>query len=269
MAMKKGVRIAVTAVTVIAVALVVLLVTLPLTICPIVKGAALAGEKVVGVPIKVGNVSMNPFNGSFSMSKVSVGNPQGYSTNACFAVDHMSVKMKMASLFSDTIVIDDITIKDPLIRYESKGGKSNFDAFTSGSKPKTTTDETGKETPKSDESGKKVVINHFKLSGAQVQFSSPLTMGAAVPVPTPDIELNGIGAKNGGITAVEAIKEIVSSVVVGIVKASANVVGGATDLVGSGAKDIGAGVKKMATGAVEGFKNLLKSADKPPAGNEK
>ena len=36
MAMKKGVRIAVTAVTVIAVGVVVLLVRLPLTICPIV-----------------------------------------------------------------------------------------------------------------------------------------------------------------------------------------------------------------------------------------
>ena len=265
---KKGFKIIVGLLVAVIVLAVALVVSLPLIISPIVKAA---GPKLLGVPVSVESVGVNPFTGSLSIKEVKIGNPEGFSKNDMFAVNTISVKMDLASLRSDTIVINDITILDPAIRYEKPlKGKSNFetllDNIGGGEKKEP---EAEKKDEKKEGEGKKVVIEHFLLKGGQVKVATGVTLGAGVPVPTPDIELKNIGKKGGGITAIEATREVLTSLVTGLAKAAASIVTGAAEAAGTvvkgAASAAGAAVSGAASAvgnAASGLKNLVTGGDK-------
>ena len=204
-----------TVIVIVALVLVFLL-TLPFTITPIVNGVAAAGGAVTGTKISVGKVGLNPFSGNLTVKQVKIGNPEGYSSNDLFAVESLVVDLKMSSLNSDTIVIDNIEIQDPLIRYETQKGKSNFDTVMDKlNQGKEAEPAEKKETAekKADgqkaEPGKKVVIKRFHLAGAKVVAASGLLNGKGITLPVPELTLTGIGEKSGGVTTLEALNEII------------------------------------------------------------
>ena len=133
--MKKLGKILMWLVIVVVVVLLVAVLTLPMTIGPIVKTAASeCGPKALGVPVSVGDVKLNALAGNLTVAQVKVGNPQGYSDKDAFAVDKVEVGLNMRSLMSDTIVVRKIQIDAPAISFESKDGKSNFDAMMANTK---------------------------------------------------------------------------------------------------------------------------------------
>ena len=267
---KKGFKIIMGLLVTVVVLVVALVVALPVIISPVVKQV---GPKLLGVPVSVESVGVNPFTGSLAIKDVKIGNPEGFSEKEMFAVNTISVKMDLASLKSDTIIIKDITILEPAIRYEKPlKGKSNFetllDNLGSGEKEQKEPSAEKKDEKKEGE-GKKVVIEHFLLKGSKMVVATGVTLGAGVPVPTPDIELNNIGKKGGGITAIEATREVLTSMVTGLAKAAASIVTGAAEAAGTvvkGTVEAAGTVVKGTAGAIgdaaSGLKNLVTGGDK-------
>lgn len=223
------------------------------------------------MPVSIGGVSLNPFTGSLVINKVAVGNPKGYSTNNAFAVDKVAVRLKSSSLFSDTIVIDKIEIAAPSIRYETAKGKANFDVMMEHAQKSVSTNEVAKakpeekkpETATSKEGGKKVIINEFSLHGAQVAFATSITMGKAIPILLPPVELRDIGKKSDGASVGEVLKEIATAVTDGVVKAASGITSGIGSLISSGSKEGDkekASVKKDAEKAAGGLFDAVKKA---------
>ncbi|HRR33635.1 MAG TPA: AsmA family protein [Kiritimatiellia bacterium] len=236
--------------------LVVAVLTLPMTIGPIVKTAAsVGGPKALGVPVSVGDVKLNPLAGSLTVSQVKVGNPQGYSDKDAFAVDYVEVGLNMRSLMSDTIVVRKIQIDAPAISYESKDGKSNFDAMMANAKK--ASEEEKKQTDKEKKPGKKVVIEEFSLKNAKVSFSSGMTMGKALTIPLPSVTVRDIGKSSGGASAVDALTEVINGILGGLTQAVTGAASAAGDLL----KGVGGAASNAAKGATDAAAGAVKSAE--------
>lgn len=246
----------------------VFLLTLPFTITPIVNGVAAAGGTLTGTKISVGKVGLNPFSGNLTVKQVKISNPEGYSENDLFSVESLVVDLKMTSLNTDTIVIDNIEIQDPSIRYETLKGKSNFDTMkdklNQGAKKDSSVQKENvekKEEPVKTEAGKKVVIKRFHLSGAKVTAASGLLNGKGITIPVPELTLTGIGEKSGGITTLEALDEIISGTGTQSFKAVQGSVTDAAESITEGAKSAAQKIEgsvKEVESAAKGLKSLLK-----------
>jgi hypothetical protein len=265
--MKKVLKVFAWLVVALVVLVLVAVLSLPMWIGPAVKTAAsVGGPKVLGVNVSIGDVKLSPLSGAMTISKLSVGNPKGYSDRAAFAVDKVDVVLDVGSLFGKTIVVRKVEIDDPAISYESKNGQSNFDAIQANAtqasgaeKEKAAKKDTAAgETKKS---GKKVIIELFTLKGAEVSYSAGLTLGKAITLPLPPITLHDIGKESGGASPVEVVTKVVNEIMNALTKAVTSVAGSAGDLlkdVGSGASDAAKGVGNSAKDAVKSLKNLFK-----------
>lgn len=234
---------------------VVVILTLPLTIGPIVKTAAsVGGPKVLGVTVSVGDVKLSPLAGDLMISQVKVGNPEGYSQTDAFAVEKIEVGLNLKSLLSDTIVVKKIQIDAPAIVYESKDGKSNFDTMLA--RAKKTSEEEKTQTTSEKKASKKVVIEEFALNNAKVSYASGLTLGKSIKIPLPSVTLHDIGKESGGTSFVDAVTEVLNGIMSGLTKAVTGTAGAAGDLL----KNLGETSSDTASDAVNAAENAAKSA---------
>ena len=222
----------------------------------IVKSAAEAfAPGALGTSVKIESVKMNLVRGEFRFNGVVVGPPEGYKANV-FELSDFHVQIDMKSLLSDTIVVRDVSIIRPKVAYELSGIHSNVGAIMSRLEKGAAAEKT-KDTSSS--SGKKFVVENFVFSDAQVKLASA-TIGVGVPIPLPNIELKNIGRKGGGITVLELVSQIFSSIGGGIINAASDIVlsigGAAVD----GVKVVGGvaveGVKAVGGAAVDGAKAI-------------
>ena len=253
--MKKLGKMLVGILIVLVVVLLAAVLTLPMTIGPIVKTAAsVGGPKALGVPVSVGDVKLSPLAGSLTISQVKVGNPQGYSDKDAFAVEKVEIGLNLKSLMSDTIVVKKIQVDAPAIVFESKDGKSNFDTMLGNAK-KSSEEEKAKKTDEK-KAGKKVVIEEFSLNNAKVSYASGLTMGKALTIPLPSVTVRDIGKKSGGTSFVDALTEIMNGILNGLTQAVTGVTGAAGDML----KSLSGSASDTAKGATDSLKNVTSGA---------
>lgn len=180
---------------------------------------------VLKTDVHVERVTARVFSGVFHIRNLRIGPPETFEANL-FEMPELTVRLRPSSLFSDTIVIDEVTVRDPILTYELKGLNSNFSALLAPFEK-----EPAKNSP-----AKKVVIGHSLFTGAKCRLAIANGKGAVVPLPA--IELSDIGKKNGGVTAIEALFEILKSISTGTVNAVGNLIGS----VGSAAVDAVTGI---------------------------
>jgi len=272
--MNKLVKVILGVIIVLIVLVLVVALTLPFTISPIVKtAAATLGPQVLGVPVSVGKVSLNPFAGRMIISRLSVGNPQGYSDNPAFAANTVDIDLKMTSLLGDVIVVEKILVEAPLISYETRDGVSNFDTVQANAKKSSDDDKAPRpaDAPSAEiKAGKKVIIELFTLNSARVSYVSALTLGKSVTLPLPSVTVKDIGKDSGGTPAADAAAQIVNAVAGGLgqaVTAAASQTAGAlqdalkgSDSSAKGATNILHGVAQGMSGAAKGATNAAAKA---------
>ena len=245
--MKKVIKIVVGIIVVLLILLIGFIVSLPVTIAPVVKKAAAAGgPKALGVNVSVGDVKLRPIAGQLLISDFKVGNPEGYTADKdSFAVKTIDIDLETKTLIKgDTIVIEKILIDAPEIFYEVKDGKSNFDTMLA--KAQKAEKEQKEKKDSGDKPKKKVVINEFVLKSSKVAYSSKMTFGKPITIPLPTVKVNDIGKGSGGVSGVEALGQIVPEIINGLKDA----VTGAASSLGSGVTDavkIGGDTAKEAT----------------------
>ncbi|MBU4199956.1 MAG: AsmA family protein [Verrucomicrobia bacterium] len=267
--MKKLSKVILGVIVLLVVLALVIVLTLPLTINPLVKtAAATLGPQVLGVPVAVGDVALNPFSGRMIISRLSVGNPPGYAERPACAVDKVDVDLDLSSLLSDVIVIEQIRIEAPAISYESKDGVSNFDTIQANARKSSAEAKTRQ--PAGQESadrkpGKKVIIELFTLNGAQVAYSSGMTFGKAVTLPLPPVTVRDIGKNSGGASAADAAAQIINAIAGGLGQAMTAAASQSTGALndafkGSGATNTLQGLSKGMSGAAKGATDAASEA---------
>lgn len=234
-----------------------------------VKAAVEVGApEVLGVPVTVGGVSVQPLRGKVIVKELTVGNPEGFKSEYLFKLGELDFELDTSSLGSDTILIKKIHILKPQISYEQGLTGNNISALLNrlekDEEKKTEAEEKKAETT---ESETKVVIESFLLDEAQVRVSAKLVGDKQVVLPLPPIELKDIGKESEGASLADIITRViravlgsVTKVVTGSIKLVGDGVGAAADVAGDTAGAVGGaavdGVKAVGNGA----KGLFKKA---------
>ena len=191
-------------------------------VSPLIKASvAVAGPQILGTEMSVADVDFSLFSGEVGVSKIVVKNPKGFSDNNAFSVGDIHVAVDLTSLSSDTVVIKNIEIQSPAIRYEKGDEISNFEAIMNHLSSLDNSARTGgrgesaEGKPVSDTPNKKkVVIDRLSITGAKVTFAGGARSGLTLPLPP--IVLTDIGRNSSGITLAEVGKEVVGSLQMGV-----------------------------------------------------
>lgn len=223
----------------------------------IIKNAAeKIGPQFTGTPIKVEKANIRPFSGHAEFRGVLVGPPQNTDFKAdVFKLDTVRVSVNIKSLFSDVIVVKEIAVIAPEVTYELSGLNSNVNQIMKN----LGTGEKKESKPKKEKiSSKKVIIEHFVFSGGKVRLAASTLGGKGVPISMPTLELHDIGKKSGGVTALDASVQIMTSIVSGTVNLATDAIVGvgglAVEAVSTGAELVGEAAGAVGGAAVDGVK---------------
>ena len=89
----------------------ILVLTLPLWLGPVVKPSANAiVPKLTKTSFNLGHLYLNPYTGRFELGDMHLGNPEGYSEKDAFTLGSLSAEVEVSSLLSSTIHVRDVTV---------------------------------------------------------------------------------------------------------------------------------------------------------------
>jgi hypothetical protein len=219
------------------------------------KGVETLGPQMTKVEVRLGSADISPLSGSGRLKKLFVGNPEGYKTPSAIQIGSVKVSVKIGSVLSDTIVVDEINIQAPEITLEGTltGNNlskilDNLNAVAGTEKPKT-------EAP-AKKSEKKFIVKDIQINGGKVNVSlnMPVLGGKSLTVPLPPVHLQDIGKAENGVTSAQLVTAVMKSLLAATTEAATKAI---ADL-GSGLKDVTKGGADELNKAAKGISDLFK-----------
>lgn len=165
---------------------------------------------VIGAEVELASVDLDPSAGTASLNSMVIGNPEGFTSDHLFKMDQLMVRMdtSIANLTSDVIRINEVRLEGADMIYEiGRNGNNigkiqeNIDAYMT---------ELGIES--SEDSEKKFIIEDVYVNGTNVRVASDLLGGRSVGFPLPNLHLSGIGERENGVIASDAIKQVFGAI---------------------------------------------------------
>jgi hypothetical protein len=208
------------------------------------------GPEMLGVSVKLGGVKTDLANETATLQNLVIGNPAGFKTPHAVSLGAVSLKLDVASLTKDVILIREISVVKPDITYEHKSGGSNLDVIQRNAE-KFVADKTAalgmaKDDKAKDKTpAKKLIIEHVYVRDAKANVSAEILQGKAMSVPIADLHLTDIGKKTNGATGGEAVRQIVSGITASVTRATGSILGGAVEGVKKGVEAVGGTIKGL------------------------
>lgn len=104
-----------------------LLLTLPLWLGPVVQPTAgTLLPKLTGTTVRLGHLSLNPYTGRFELGDFVVGNPAGYDEPVAVAISNVVVDVAVATLPDKYVHIEEVVVEDLFLSYV-KGGENGVE----------------------------------------------------------------------------------------------------------------------------------------------
>jgi uncharacterized protein involved in outer membrane biogenesis len=216
--MKRKILIALLVLVVIAVVAIVLVLA---NLGRIVRtGVQKGGTAVLGVPVTLDDAAVSVLGGYLGLDGLQIGSPAGFKAQSMFALDHAHVDVKLGSIRSDEIVVNEIVIDGADVTLEFSGRRTNWGTLMAGLESE------AKEAPAPAEEkagGKKVTIGRILFTNGKVSIAGiPLAGKASVPLPR--LELTDVGKgkdEPAGPTDIrKALRDTISALYVAVVKAA-------------------------------------------------
>lgn len=162
------------------------------------------GPDITKTELRVDNADVAVFQGRAELKDFVLGNPDGFSSPHAMTVGSAFVDVDETTLTKDTIIIDTIEIRQPVITYEIKGTTDNFRTLINNMKkpPEPETPGKGKAEKKD---GKKVVIRDFILRDIKIKTAAAMAGGDIATTTISEIHLKNIGEKQNGVQIAQAV----------------------------------------------------------------
>ena len=175
------------------------------------RGVKLAVERygpgIVGAPVTVGTVILTPWSGRGAITNLVIGNPPGFKGVHALSVGSVEVKIKLASLVTDTIVVESVVVREPEILYEMGAGGTNLTRLQRNAEG---AQSQAAAAPASSGGSKSLFIKDLLVTGGTVGFSvSPLGQ-EGVKIPLPRVHLSNLGGK--GRSPAQAVSQVLSEI---------------------------------------------------------
>jgi len=210
------------------------------------------GTQALGVDVSLGAVKISLQEKKATVSGLKIANPQGFKKSHALSVDEISVAL--GDITRELVIFNDIAVIGTNVNLEVTEGGTNLQAIREGlpQKPVTQEPEPVAQGEEGEEKAApvKVIVQRFEMGAAQLTPSVTLLEAQDLnPVIVQDIILTGIGEKENGVVAQEAVKQIWTQVSKRI-SASANEAGFYQGL----SEDV---LKDVVDGQLGGFKDKL------------
>ncbi len=159
-------------------------------------------SETLGVPVTIGSMNISIPEKSVVVKNLKIANPSGFKKPHALAVDTISIKAK--SFSRELLTFDDISVTgtNAYMAVTEKG--TNFNTIRQNMSAK----KGNKAAKASDSAPPKVIINRLNIAKASLTPALLLEDVDLGAVTVPDIKLTGIGRKEGGVLAGEAITQI-------------------------------------------------------------
>ena len=217
------------------------------------KGVETVGPEMTKVDVRLGSARLSPMNGNGELGKLFIGNPKGFNAPSAIEVASVKVAVKLSSVLSDTVVVDEVNIQAPEITFE--GGLSGNNLSQILKNLESSPDDVKSDPEKStDGGGRKFFIKDVIISGGQIRVLITGLGAKSLTVPLPPIHLRNIGSENNGVTAAQLCKEILKPLTASAAKAGLDAVAG----LGNNAMDLGKGATEQIKKTTSGLKGLFK-----------
>ena len=215
--------------------------------------------RVTGVPLLVGEVDVSLREGRIDLHNVVLQNPDGYQSESAFQVGLVRLDIQPKSLFSDTIIIEEITVQAPEVTYERKLTSSNIGEIKANIER--FSDDGGKtaEEPAAEGGGKAVQIDQLRVEKGSINLLIP-ALDKSAKLSLPLIAMNNIGGSDGKQSVPEALSEIFATVLNAVMRTvteDSDVLKNSLDALKESSGDAGKALQDGASQAVESFKTLL------------
>lgn len=248
------------ALVVIVIVVVLAVVVVSLTMNSLVrKGIEVGAGSALGTETTVGSAKVRPIAGQVTIGDLVIGNPEGFKEKNFFSMSSASVDVKMGSLLSDAVVVEEIIISDPVLTIERKVVTTNLNVILGNlSKNAKAEEEKGE--------GKGYRINRILITGTTTRFL--LAGKDTVEVKLPDIEIADLGTgQNNAVKIGRVTLEVLVKLTEESAKAAAGSkvpakfiksLDGAADKAKSAAKALTEELQKGAEELKKGADDLLK-----------
>jgi uncharacterized protein involved in outer membrane biogenesis len=180
------------------------------------KGVETYGPTATGVDVKLKSAEVWLLAGRAQLGGLVLGNPPGCKTPTAIVVDHVSVRIRPGSVFSDKVVVESLELKAPVITLEGgftdnnlKKIEKNLGDYTDGlsSARKSPASSSSPAKPK-----KTFQVNDLVITGAKLQVNMTLTAGQTLTLPIPDIHLTNLGTGPEGVTSADVARQALHAV---------------------------------------------------------
>jgi hypothetical protein len=253
--MKKiAVRISLIVAVLVAVALVVIFFSLNSIVKKEVESL---GPEMTRVQVRLGSVLISPIGGRGELVKLFVGNPEGYKTASAIELGDIKVRLKMGSVMSDIIVVNELNLQAPQITLEGHlTGKNNLSiilknvsAYGDGDhRPKSEASTPTKKSPK------RFIVKDLIINGGKINLNiSGLGRTFSAPLSLPPLHLQNIGVSENGITADQLVKAILVPLLASVTETAVKEVGN----LGGNLKNLGKNGTDELNNAAKGLKGLF------------
>jgi hypothetical protein len=78
------------------------------------------------VDVTLESINISPFKGRVEIRNLIVGNPEGYTSDHAVKLGFVNAELNIPSVFSDKLIIHEVTLKDVNVNYETKMFTSNI-----------------------------------------------------------------------------------------------------------------------------------------------
>ena len=171
---------------------------------PLVKTTVnTVGTKIVGTKVNLDGFRFSPFAGEAEIKGLTVANPEGYKTPNLLDLGRVYAKVNVPSLFTDTIVVEEVSVNGIALTYEMPDLSTNNVMQIQQNIAKNTTvektlesedikEEVQEKTSIEPSSSKNIIIKKVVVDGGSLNAIIPL-QPEALTLNMPAIEINGIG----------------------------------------------------------------------------
>ena len=206
-------------------------------------GVEKIAPEFTGAPVTLEDVDISLFSTDASIQNLVVSNPNGFKTDFAIKLKEAGIYVDASSLFTDTIVIDEIIIDSPQISYEDTGDITNLSTIMDNikqsskseksestesvqesdntkeqadrdfdfSKDEQATEKGDSQEAKDDEESvkeTKVIIKSFIVKNGVIKVTSAKFGTKKISVPLPEVNMENIGEESGGVSAEDALSKI-------------------------------------------------------------
>ena len=170
-------------------------------------------SEVTDTKVQLDAVKLDLKEGAGSLFNFEQPNPPGFQTKYAFHFDQAELDLDLKSIFDEVIIIEKVFINGAEVVYEYSDGKTNFielkNIINTNMNNKTVAASTSKtdqpqqkETKKTHaKQSKKIIIKSFEMINTKVEGAVPFASSQTLSVTLPNIQLNNIGSKEGGVEA--------------------------------------------------------------------